>query len=91
MTDSVDDSSETVQITVPSELIEQIDDEFAERGYVSRADAVRDALQTWVDPPARLSDEILEDLATSREQRERGESRSLSDVADKYGVALDRD
>jgi hypothetical protein len=36
-----------------------------------------------------LSEETLEDLAVSREQRERGETRSLDEVASKYDVDLD--
>jgi hypothetical protein len=40
-------------------------------------------------PTGALSEEILEDLAVSREQRERGETRSLEEVAEKYGVDVD--
>ena len=38
--------------------------------------------------PAQLSEEILADLAVSREQRERGETRSLEDVAADFDVDL---
>ena len=37
----------------------------------------------------RLSEETLRDLAVSREQRERGETRSLDEVAEQYGVDVD--
>jgi len=83
------EGSTKIDVRVPTHLIEQIDEEYAERGYTSRSEAIRDALRAWVDPPVRLSEEFLEDLAVSREQRERGETRSLDEVAEKYGVDID--
>jgi Arc/MetJ-type ribon-helix-helix transcriptional regulator len=80
-----------IDVRVPKQLVEQIDEKYAERGYTSRSGAIRDALRAWVDPPVRLSDEILEDLATSRRQREQGETKPLSEVAEKYGVDVDGD
>lgn len=92
-TDSDDsgDGEETtkIDVRVPTQLLEQIDEEYAERGYTSRSEAIRDALRAWVDPPVRLSEEVLEDLAVSRKQREQGETRSLEAVAEKYGVDID--
>lgn len=78
-----------IDVRVPTRLLEKIDEEFAEGGYTSRSEAIRDALRAWVDPPVRLSDEVLEDLTTSREQRERGDITPLDDVAEKYGVDVD--
>jgi Arc/MetJ-type ribon-helix-helix transcriptional regulator len=78
-----------IDVRVPAQLVEQIDEEYEERGYTSRSEAIRDALRAWVDPPIRLSDAVLEDLAESRRQRERGETHSLDEVAEKYGVDLD--
>lgn len=87
-TDGSDDGEGTtkIDVRVPTRLVEQIDEEYPERGYTSRSEAIRDALRAWIDPPVRLSEEVLDDLATSREQRERGETRSLEEVAEKYGV-----
>ena len=87
-TDSSENEPETtkIDVRVPTELVEQIDDEYHQRGYTSRSEAIRDALRAWVDPPVRLSDEALNDLATSRKQREEGETVPLDDVMDKYGV-----
>ena len=87
-TDSSENEPETtkIDVRVPTELVEQIDDEYHQRGYTSRSEAIRDALRAWVDPPVRLSDEALEDLATSRKQREEGDTVPLDDVMDKYGV-----
>ncbi|MFP8955073.1 ribbon-helix-helix protein, CopG family (plasmid) [Natrialbaceae archaeon A-arb3/5] len=79
----------TVDVRVPEDLLDAIDDEYERRGYTSRSEAIRDALRAWVDPPVRLSDEILEDLAVSREQRERGETRSLEDVRERLGLNVD--
>jgi len=39
--------------------------------------------------PAQLSAETLEALATSHDQREQGETRSLDNVADSFDVDLD--
>ena len=87
-TDRSENEAETtkIDVRVPTELVEQIDDEYHQRGYTSRSEAIRDALRAWVDPPVRLSDEALEDLATSRKQREAGDTVPLDDVMDKYGV-----
>lgn len=78
-----------LDVRVPSELVERIDEEYQRRGYTSRSEAIRDALRAWLDPPVRLSSEVLEDLATSQQQIERGETTPLDEVAEKYGVDLD--
>jgi Arc/MetJ-type ribon-helix-helix transcriptional regulator len=87
-TDSSENEPKTtkIDVRVPTELVEQIDDEYHQRGYTSRSEAIRDALRAWVDPPVRLSDEALDDLATSRKQREEGDTVPLADVMEKYGV-----
>jgi len=85
-TDGADENGErmtTVDVRVPAGLLEQIDEEYSRRGYASRSEAIRDALRDWVNPSVELSDDVLEDLATSREQRERGETRSLESTMDK--------
>jgi len=78
-----------IDVRVPVELLDTIDEEYERRGYTSRSEAIRDALRDWANPSVELSEAVLEDLARSREQRERGETRSLDDVADEYGVDLD--
>lgn len=88
-TNAGDDRMEKINVRVPESLLAQIDEEWERRGYSSKSEAIRDALRDWVNPPATLSEEILEALEESREQRDRGETRSLDDVADKYGVDLD--
>lgn len=84
-----EESTTKIDVRVPTRLVEQIDEAYADRGYTSWSEAIRDALRAWVDPPVRLSEEILEDLTVSREQRKRGETRSLEEVAEKYGVDVD--
>jgi Arc/MetJ-type ribon-helix-helix transcriptional regulator len=83
------DGSTKIDVRVPTELLEKIDAEYERRGYTSRSEAIRDALRSWVDPPVRLSEEALSDLAESRRQREDGETHSLDEVAEKYGVDLE--
>jgi Predicted transcriptional regulators containing the CopG/Arc/MetJ DNA-binding domain and a metal-binding domain len=89
--DNTDNEPETtkIDVRVPTELLDQIDEEYHSRGYTSRSEAIRDALRAWVDPPVRLSDDVLADLAASREQREAGETIPLENVMDKYGVDPD--
>lgn len=41
----------TKGVHVPAALVEQIDDAYAERGYTSRSEAIRDALRSWIGPP----------------------------------------
>ena len=81
-----DGRMEKIDVRVPAHLLERIDEEYERRGYTSRSEAIRDALRDWIEPSVQLSDEVLEDLAVSREQREQGETRSLESVMDKYDV-----
>jgi Arc/MetJ-type ribon-helix-helix transcriptional regulator len=88
-TDAVDDRMEKINVRVPQSLLSQIDEEWEHRGYSSKSEAIRDALRDWVNPPVTLSEETLADLESSCEQRERGETRTLDEVAETYDVALD--
>ncbi|SEF91438.1 ribbon-helix-helix domain-containing protein [Halobellus limi] len=78
-----------IDARVPASVLEEIDEEYERRGYASRSEAIRDALRDWLNPSVTLSEETIDALATSREQRECGETRSLDDVAEKYDVDLD--
>lgn len=80
------DGTTKIDVRVPTHLIEQIDAEYERRGYTSRSEAIRDALRAWVDPPIRLSEEILDDLEMSREQREAGETVPADEVRDRLGL-----
>ena len=87
-TNAGDNRMEKINVRVPESLIQAIDEEWEKRGYASKSEAIRDALRDWVSPPVTLSEETLDDIEESREQAERGETRSLDDVANKYGVDL---
>jgi Arc/MetJ-type ribon-helix-helix transcriptional regulator len=87
--DTGDDRMEKINVRVPESLLQRIDEEWERRGYSSKSEAIRDALRDWVNPSVTLSEETLENLAVSREQRERGQTRSLDEVASKYDVDLD--
>ena len=89
MSTDADDGTTKIDVRVPTQLLDLIDELYEQRGYTSRSEAIRDALRDWVDPPIHLSKEVLEDLAVSREQRERGEKRSLEDVAAHFDVDLE--
>jgi len=81
-----DDRMEKINVRVPEELLEQIDEQWERRGYSSKSEAIRDALRAWVNPPVKLSEEILDDLAVSREQRERGETIPAEEVRERLGL-----
>lgn len=92
MSTDVDDGNnrmEKINVRVPETLLEQIDDEWERRGYSSKSEAIRDALRDWLNPPVTLSEATLDDLEESRRQIERGETRSLDDVAEEYDVDID--
>lgn len=80
------DRMEKIDVRVPAAVLEAIDEEYARRGYTSRSEAVRDALRDWLNPSSELSDEILNDLKESREERERGETVSASEARERLGL-----
>lgn len=88
-TDESTDGTTKINVRVPTELLEGIDETYEKRGYTSRSEAIRDALRDWLENPAPLSDEIVEALQTSRKQAERGETHTLEEVADRFDVELD--
>lgn len=85
-TDAGDDRMQKINVRVPESLLVRIDEEWQRRGYSSKSEAIRDALRTWVDPPAKLSDETLTDLAVSREQAEDGETYSADEVRERLDL-----
>lgn len=80
-----------IDVRVPASVIDAIDEEYERRGYTSRSEAIRDALRDWLNPSVELSEEVLSDLARSREQRNGGKTRSLDDVAADYDVDVDEE
>jgi Arc/MetJ-type ribon-helix-helix transcriptional regulator len=88
-TDAGDDRMKKINVRVPESLLSEIDEAWERRGYASKSEAIRDALRDWVNPSQQLSEETVQALAESREHRERGDTRSLDDVADDYDVDLD--
>lgn len=85
-TGSGDDQMEKINVRVPEALLTRIDEEWEQRGYSSRSEAIRDALRDWVNPPATLSDEFLANLEESREQAEQGETYSADEVRAQLGL-----
>lgn len=75
-----------LDVRVPQEVLESIDEEYQRRGYATRSEAIRDALRDWLDPDPELSEEVLVDLAVSREQRESGETVSASEARERLGL-----
>lgn len=77
---------EKINVRVPRQLLEAIDECWEERGYTSRSEAIRDALRDWVTPSVTLSEETLEDLAESREQAGRGETVSAEEARERLDL-----
>jgi Arc/MetJ-type ribon-helix-helix transcriptional regulator len=88
-TNAGDERMEKINVRVPKSLLQRIDEEWEQRGYSSKSEAIRDALRDWVNPSVTLSEETLADLKRSAEQRARGETRSLDEVAESDDVDLD--
>lgn len=81
-----DGEMEKINVRVPQSLLAQIDNVWEERGYANKSEFIRDALRDAVDPQAQLSEEALQHLAESRQQREQDETVSHEDVKDHLGI-----
>jgi Arc/MetJ-type ribon-helix-helix transcriptional regulator len=79
-----DTETEKINVRVPIALLEEIDDVWEKRGYASKSEFIRDALRDAVHPSVTISEETLDDLAVSREQRERGETIPLEDAVENF-------
>ncbi|WP_122088923.1 ribbon-helix-helix domain-containing protein [Halalkalicoccus subterraneus] len=75
--------TEKIDVRVPAALLEVIEEEYHQRGYTSRSEAIRDALRDWANPPTTPSDETLEDLENSREQKKEGETVSAEETRER--------
>lgn len=82
-TDADEEPTRELDVCVPESLSERLDAAWERRGYDSRSEAVRDALYDWLEPPVTLSEETLDDLDTSREQADRGETLSSEEVSER--------
>ncbi|MDZ7747319.1 MAG: ribbon-helix-helix domain-containing protein [Halobacteriales archaeon] len=85
-TNTGDNRMEKINVRVPETLLQRIDDEWEERGYSSKSEAIRDALRDWVNPPVTLSEETLDDLEESRTEAERGETVSAEAARERLGL-----
>ena len=81
-----DGEMEKINVRVPKSLLTEVDEVWEERGYASKSEFVRDALRDAVEPPTQLSEEALEHLAESREQRDDGETVSQADVKERLDI-----
>jgi PHD/YefM family antitoxin component YafN of YafNO toxin-antitoxin module len=81
-----DGEMEKINVRVPKALLAEIDEVWEKRGYATKSEFVRDALRDAVEPPTQLSEEALQHLAESRDQREAGETVSQDDVKERLGI-----
>lgn len=59
-----DSQSTMINIRVPEPLLTDLDDEWSQRGYASRSEAVRDAVRKWVTEKREVG-EVLTGLNTN--------------------------
>lgn len=81
-----DGEMEKINVRVPQSLLARIDEVWEQRGYASKSEFVRDALRDAVEPSTQLSEEALQHLAESQEQRAEGETISQDDVKERLGI-----
>lgn len=84
--DPGDGRMKKINVRVPESLLTQINEEWEQRGYSSRSEAIRDALRDWVNPVATLSEETLADLEGSRGQREEGKTVTAEEARERLGL-----
>lgn len=80
------DRMEKIDVRVPAEILEGIDEEYSRRGYASRSEAIRDALRDWLNPSPALTDEILDALAESREEQDHGKRVPAAEARERLGL-----
>lgn len=81
-----DDRMEKINVRVPESLLARIDEEWERRGYSSKSEAIRDALRDWVNPPATLSEDTLEDLEESREQAAQRQTVTVEEARERLDL-----
>lgn len=81
-----DGEMEKINVRVPPSLLAQIDEVWKERGYANKSEFIRDALRDAVEPSVQLTEETLEHLSESREEREEGETVSEAEVKERLGI-----
>lgn len=81
-----DGEMEKINVRVPDTLLADIDEVWEERGYANKSEFIRDALRDAVEPPTQLSEEALQHLAESRDQRDDGETVSQNDMKERLGI-----
>lgn len=80
-----DGEMKKINVRVPNSLLTDIETVWEERGYATKSEFIRDALRDAVTPQTQLSDEALQHLADSRDQREQGQTVSQDDLKDQLG------
>jgi metal-responsive CopG/Arc/MetJ family transcriptional regulator len=65
--------SPQVNIRVPEQLLEEVDEVYEKRGYSNRSEFIRNAIRDALNPPIRLSDKALEEIEESKEELRKGE------------------
>ena len=78
-----DTETENINVRINSQLLEDIDEAWKERGYNSRSEFIRQACRDAVQE-TRLSASTLESLAVSAEQARRGELVERDEIKDEF-------
>lgn len=78
----------SINVKIPDDMAEDLDEVIEASGrYLNQSEYVRDAIRHRLEEhPPRLSEQTLRDIAISERQIERGETQSLEEVKEKYGI-----
>jgi Arc/MetJ-type ribon-helix-helix transcriptional regulator len=80
-----DGNDEKVNLRLPQDFLDDLDEEWREQGYNSRSEFMREALRDAVYG-TRLSKRALEDLVESHGQFEEGETVSAAEARERFGT-----
>ena len=79
------DDAEKVNLRLPRDLLEDLDEVWEREGYTSRSEFMREALRDAVYG-TRLSQRTLEDLAVSEDEFADGETVSAEEARERFGT-----
>jgi len=68
-----EDADPQMNVRVPAELLNKVDDVLEDRGFTSRSEFVRTAIRDALNPRPKLSEETLKQIEESKTELEDGE------------------
>ncbi|WP_079978807.1 cell division protein FtsZ [Halanaeroarchaeum sulfurireducens] len=75
-----DEKGTIMNVRIPPSLASRLEEVPQERGFKNKSEFVRTAIRDALNPPEELSDDVLSEIANSREQVEEGETTPLAEI-----------